>query len=421
MGNLNLLKILNEKKDEEDRDIKVHPLAYKNHAFKYLYCFGLGVLAMGNMKAITETKQHFDNLLENIMLNPNYKDKIIIDINNYFDYKIDDVFEILDTKEKQYTFTADLFKLSCATLWAQEYCDKVTDIYMSVFGFSNEERRFFYDFMHAAYKYNIKLASRLYSDFEAKGYSVSYKLLKYMCGGFQLKEKYQDIILNNGMKRIIDKPTQIHGNILVCNGSSLVIEGADIKISGSVTVDGGRIRIHNSNIQVEECDNLFLLQVKNSALVSVEDSTVECNLKCAFLKQEQGYLTINNTKILHTANARSVDFSGKEFTINGSEFSDSMAGSIILTKEAAMQIDDCRFFHCEEENGGAIYADTLYDVSISNCTFRSCHSKYLGGAVYFAYKKYNQVVYASDFIKCTPADSIILNAYKEEENQFIQG
>ena len=43
-----LLDLLKEKKKETK--VGIHPFASEEDSFKYLYCFGLGVLAAGNDK-----------------------------------------------------------------------------------------------------------------------------------------------------------------------------------------------------------------------------------------------------------------------------------------------------------------------------------------------------------------------------------
>lgn len=410
---MDLLNFLKMKK----REINTysHPFAYTDSTFKYLYCFGLGVLALGHMKAITETKKSFEELLENIRLQPSHWDKIIIDINNNFDYKINEVFKALDTKEKQYAFTGDLIKLSNTTLWAQVYCENVMNSFMSVFKMSKEESKFLEDFIGLSQKNNMTEAIKLYREFIKSGYHISYELLNYLSGSFVVEETFDNLILEQGETLVIDKPTFIHGHIIVRNGSSLILDGADVKINGSIYVDSGRISIQRTNLIVEDTTEKVVIKVNHSAVVKIEDSEFDCNFKCGLIHQESGFLIINNSKIIHTKNERAICFSGKNLTMNGTSVEDALHGGIEILNRASANIDDCNFYHCEAEQGGALFCDSLYDTRISNCKFSGCNAKYLGGAVYFSYKKYGQVLYECEYLKCNPKDSIVFNEIQLDE------
>lgn len=411
---MDLIGFLREKKSELNSE--EHPFAYTDSTFKYIYCFGLGVLSYGNMKAINETKVYFDLILNNIRLHQNDKNRIIIDINNNFDYKINSVFDALDTKEKQYTFATDLFMLSGNTLWSQSYCEQVRDIYLNIFKFTHYEKDFFEQFCNKAKKKEIDNARLIYEEFMKNGYTVSYQLLKYMYPDFLLEEKFGDILLENGEQLIIDKPTKIVGNIIVKNGASLLIKSEKVKIEGSIRVDEGRIEIKKSNIQVLSCKNMSFLEISNSALVIIEDSIIDCNFNCGLLKQQDGYLVINHSQLLHTKNEYAILFSGKHLQVNGTTMEDCLGGGIKVIEEAILNIDDCEFYNCVSQHGGGIYSDSLYEASITNTKFKNCKAKYIGGAIYFAYKKYGQDVYYCQFIDCLPEASNTFNCYKEMYN-----
>lgn len=406
---VDLLGFLKDKVNEDRYE--VHPYAYMNNTFKYLYCFGLGVLSCGHMKAMTETTKDFRLLLERIRLHKNYHEKIIVDINNNFNYKINDVFAILDTKDKQYTFLADLFKLSAHSLWSMSYCEQVRDVYMNIFELEKEERVFFEEFMNASEKKNIELARKRYEEFQKKGYIVRYQLLKYMYPEFLLEEKYTDILLENGEHFLIDKQATIHGNIVVTNGSSLEIDGSIFKINGSITVDGARIRIKKSDLFVLSSTKNNLINITNSAVVIIDDCTIDCNYNCGIVEQNCGQLLINNSKLLHTDKEYAILFSGQSLMMNGVTMENCLCGGIRIFQEATWYIDDCRFYHMFAQHGGAIFSDSLYDGTVSNSNFIDCKAKYIGGAIYFNYKKYGQSIFGCEFKKCMPFDSIIFNDY----------
>jgi hypothetical protein len=409
---MDILGFLSEK--TIDTNQVTHPFAYKDNKFKYLYCFGLGVMSYGHMKAITETKETFSKILTSIKLPTAYQDKIIVDINNNFDYKINDVFSILDTKEKQYTFTADLLMLSNKTLWAQEYCEKVRINYWSIFKFSSEEKRFFLNYTMAAARKDMAEAVHLYHEFIKEGYRISYTLLKYISEDILLEESYENIHLNAGEKFIIDKPSIIKGDVYIANGAALVVKHTQVKINGSITVDGGRLVINGVRMMVVESSKDTLITINNTARVCIDNLEIDCNFKCGFITQRLGRLIINNSIISHTDKVRAIEFEGAKLVMNGTTLEDCLRGGVQVNRDGILNIDDCEFYNCKADHGGAIFTDSLYDSTISNSRFTNCVGNYLGGAIYFAYQKYGQFVYRCEYDRCLPEDSIVFNQYEEE-------
>lgn len=380
--------------------------------FRYLYCFGLGVLACGSMKALTEIRKYLDLTVDSMLLHSNYKDKIIVDINNNFDYKINDVFEVLNNKEKQYCFTADLYKIGNQSLWAQSFCEGIIETYLQVFGFTKEERRFFKEFIEFAERQEKERAMEQYQLFLNEGYQISYKLIQYMYPDFLMEEVLENLILEKGSKRILDKPTVIKGNLIVRNGASLIIDGAVIKIEGAFFVQNGKINIKNSEIICTGCKEEYIFQLRDTSSVQIEDTKIDANFFAGIIKQDSGYLVLNNNTLQNSRNKRAINFAGKSLVMNGVTLQDCLDGGICNLADSEVSIDDCSFYHCVAEQGGAIYSDSFENVSISNCSFVNCSAKYIGGAVYFTYKKFGQNVNNCSLQKCIPEDSCIFNAYE---------
>ena len=63
---MDVLSYLKSRQNELER--VNHPFAQKDENFRYLYSYGIAVLALGNMKAITEIKDVFDYFLANLIL-----------------------------------------------------------------------------------------------------------------------------------------------------------------------------------------------------------------------------------------------------------------------------------------------------------------------------------------------------------------
>ncbi|BCN30251.1 right-handed parallel beta-helix repeat-containing protein [Anaeromicropila herbilytica] len=413
---MDLFGFLKEKKTEEN--IIIHPFVHTEHTFKYLYCFGIGVLTCGHMKAMTELKEPFSKMLQNIDLSENYGDRIIIDINNNFDYKINDVFRILDTKERQYTFAADLFLLSSTASWSKSYCHNVIEVYMNIFKFSKEERDFFEQFALASKKNQLEQARVIYQIFIQNGYTISYKLLQYMCYNFELKEQLGDIVLEKGESFVIDKPTVMNGNIFVRNGSKLTIDGGELKINGYIFVDGGKLEIHDAKIQVTNCSSNTLIKATNIAMITILGTTIDCNSKCGVILQDAGHLVIRDSKLKNTKLSAGIEFKGKSITLEDSTLEDCVNGGMIVIEEAIMKVSNSTFYNCEADHGGAIFFDSLYDGLINSCVFKNCRAKYIAGAVYFANKKYGQEIINCEFSQYSPENSAIENVYLERDNTF---
>lgn len=411
---MDLLGFLKEKKGELSP--VTHPYTYSDSTFKYLYCFGIGVMTLGHMKAISEMEDRFMTFLEMIKLNPTDRNRIIIDINNNFDYKITEVFKILDTKEKQYTFLSDLLKLSNGTLWSQSYCEEVINSYISVFGLDTLERNFINDFILLSRRKQTGEAIQRYRDFNQAGYEISYMLLKYMSGDLLIEETFTDLVIEHGETIVLDKPTLLNGTILVRNGSSLMIENAQVKINGTIIIDGGRIRMRHTNLFVTGTTDKSVIKVVESTQVLIEDSIIDCNFKGGFIQQAKGCLRIDNSRIMHTKNERAIVITGNYLILNGTNIEDALDGGLSIQNDTTSTIDDCNFYHCEAEHGAAIYSNAVYDTKISNSSFRNCVAKYLGGSVYFLTKKYGQELYGCHFVKCLPKDSNVFNDYQSKNN-----
>ncbi|HEX3022347.1 MAG TPA: right-handed parallel beta-helix repeat-containing protein [Lachnospiraceae bacterium] len=132
------------------------------------------------------------------------------------------------------------------------------------------------------------------------------------------------------------------------------------------------------------------------------------------MNQRLGRLIINNSIISHTDKVRAIEFEGAKLVINGTTLEDCLRGGVQVNRDGMLNIDDCEFYNCKADHGGAIFTDSLYDSTISNSRFTNCVGNYLGGAIYFAYQKYGQFVYRCEYDRCLPDDSILFNQYEEE-------
>lgn len=411
---MDILQYLKGKKEQTEGRVQ-HPIAKRNSNFKYHYCLGLGVMAMGNMKAITETKEYFEDLICRIELPHEDYTNIISDINNYFDSKLKDILDNLVSKQDKYQFLVDLYLIYEKTLWAQSYCKQVMTNYEQMMELTRAEITFFSTFYNLAHKKQLQEARRCYEDFKSEGYEVSYQTLIYMFPEFSLEETYeQDVVIETGKTLLLDKPVTIRGNVVIQNGASFLVRGALLNLEGSIIVDGGRIVIRHSKVVAKGKARDFLVRIHHTAVVAVENSYVDCMGICGFLHQEKGQLSLTDTRILHTARQRAVVFSGNVASIRDVSFNTCGNGALDIQNLAKAVVQSCIFIHCSENYGGAVYSESLENVKIIDCEFQNCQAKYIGAAIYFKYEKFGQIVKDCHLNGCEPQDTAIFNSYADD-------
>ena len=391
-----------------------HPLSGRSVAFRYLYSFGVGILALGSMKSITDLQEQYEYFLECIALPREQRDRILPDLNNRFEFRLTECMKILRTKEVQYCFMTDLYKLYNLAMWSLEYCTQVIENFVQIFHMSENEIEFFQSFNRAAVQRNLEEARRIYRRFQQEGLDISYETLQYFYPGFEESDTYSDVVVELGKTLIIDKPTVIQGNIRVERGGSLLFRRAEVRMSGSIFVDGGRIQMQNTKILVEECDAPVFLSIKDAAVVRVENSAIDCNFCCGFLRQNSGRLFITESEFSHSDGRRMISFSGIDARILHSSFIQGRKGFLKLSGSARLEMMQCDFLDCYEEYGGSIYSDSVDDVVIQECSFRNCRAKYLGAAIYFKYQKLGQVVKDCVHRMCVPEESQVFNSYSDD-------
>ena len=215
--------------------------------------------------------------------------------------------------------------------------------------------------------------------------------------------------IRDGETVILDYPVVIQGDIEVDKGGRLLIHGADIHMNGRVIVHGGRFVADHGHIEVVGCSAAYWLTIEESSVVTLTDTTVNCQEHCGMLHQTTGYLLIRECWICHTAGARAISFEGDAMKLADTHFCYGQGGMLSIEDAASAEIVDCTFKHAQAEYGGAVYADTIHDVLLRRCSFESCHAKYLAAAVYFKYQKLGQRIEECSCRDCTPQEHPFFN------------
>ena len=390
-------------------DTRHHPFWKKNRDFKYIYCFGIGVMSMGHMKSITETQQEFERLLRCIRLEQEDREQIFYDINNSFEQRIEEVFSHVRTKEEQYCFVLDLYQILGITSWAKPYCSQVLENYLQIFQLSAMERIFFQEFAKAKQEQDLEGARKAYQCLAEEGYCVRYDFLTWFYPEFSMEERYQDVVVPAGKTVLLDKPTRIIGNVFVERGGSLLIHGASLQMQGCVFVQGGRIQIDHGDIQVLSGRGTYWLNLEDTAVVTITDTVIDCHGCCGVLQQNTGLLLMEDSWFRNTAYQRAVTFSGQSICVKHTRFWDGGCGGIALKGAAHARLSKCEFKNVSAEYGGAVYSETIEDVLLEQSSFVNCRAKYLGSAVYFKHQKLGQNIKECRCSECVPEDSAFFN------------
>lgn len=412
MEEFDVLGYLKKRQNELER--VNHPFVKRSPDFRYLYAYGVGVLAIGSMKSMSELQERYAYFLECIALPKKQREMLIVDINQHFEFRLTETLKILKTKEVQYCFLADLYLLSNPAVWSAEYCRKVIENFMQIFHTSEPEIRFFQEFNDAVLKADMEKARECYHHFREQGFEIPYRILQYFFRDFTDEDAFSDITVLPGKTVYLDKPTQINGDVIVERGGSLLLDGADVLINGRIVVNGGRISLRNTKLKAGTLSDDILLTVREAAVVRMMNSTIDCNGQCGFLEQDTGRLLVEEVEFLHAKKRRMITFSGNFAQFVRSSFSEGEAGFIYASGSAQMKLVQCDFYKADAEYGAALLSDSIDNMIIQECSFRSCSAKYLGAAIYFKYQKLGQVVKDCVCRQCYPEENAVFNAYEDD-------
>ena len=98
-------------REENKGSLVPHPMRERSAAYRYRYCFGLGVLAMGNMRAITELQPYYERLLRQLLPDQDQYARIITDINNDLERHLELVRQTVCDRVDQCCFLMDIYKM----------------------------------------------------------------------------------------------------------------------------------------------------------------------------------------------------------------------------------------------------------------------------------------------------------------------
>lgn len=375
---------------EDQTKIYNHPMLLWDETDKYVYCFAIGVMAMGDMRAITELRTVYEQLIDELELPLSRQQQVIIDINSYLETRLNEVRTVICTKKRQYCLLLDLYRLMDKSVWAREYCQKIIENYIAVFQFDAEEVRFLTQMQEAMASCNEEQVRQAYRLFTQQGYEIPYAVMKYFFPTFHLQHIIQNMQIKDGDLALFEGEVFIEGDVLVEAGGTLCFRDAEVTIQGRICLQGGRLRIEHAKVYAGQCRDLYLLQVVSTSVVIVDRSMIDLQNNCGFVRQFAGRLILKDSMLCHSGQTAMIRFAGASMVVKRCEFLDGKMGLLFLESAADVRIEQSSFTNGTAEYGGAVYSESIGSVELLQCNFWTCKAKYLGDAVYFKYYKLGQ-------------------------------
>lgn len=413
---MDILETLQQKR--EVNRMQRHPLSSLSLHERYLYCFGLAVMAKGNMKTIRELAAPFEKVCNTIGISRESSEEMIVDINNHFEQSLDCLVQMLSIERRlSNCFLIDLLKLKEYSDWGKWYCEEVIQQFCYILKLGEETRHFMERFLQERSNGDSDVAHKLVEQYEKNGNSVDYELLRYMNEEYREQRHYSKLILDQGGCVRIESPTQVDSDIVVTKGTKLYISNTTLSVGGSIRIDGGRVEICNSLLEAvgESRQKQYFLTAQEQHTLSIEDTTVDAHCLCPILRQMDGSLQMKNSLLCNVRGDYAVHFLGEKLNLEEVTLKDCSGGGIKIGEDTDVELLHCQFENCRAEHGGAIHCSSREGVHIRECEFHNCRAKFLGAALYFRYKRYGQQVLGCRFLGCVPEQGQVFNAYELKE------
>ena len=400
-------------REENKGSLVPHPMRERSAAYRYRYCFGLGVLAMGNMRAITELQPYYERLLRQLLPDQDQYAQIITDINNDLERHLELVRQTVCDRVDQCCFLMDIYKMCLMAVWSVDYCQAIFDQYVIMFQISKREREFICAFGEAAAKQDQTLAAEQYERYEQLGGCMPFAVLRYIYPDFLWKQTRKGFTVHTGETIYLHGKQIIDGDILVETGATLWCEEAEITMDGAIRVQGGRVHFQNCEICVENCSQKYFITMTAGSSIMLTATVLDCQSLCGGIYQQKGSLLVKDSRLCRSARVPLVHFAGEYAEFQNTGLQNGLDGLLVFEDPAKVYIHDCRFVNGTRDYGGAIYSETFGSVRIRQCQFVECHAKYLGEAVYFQNYRCEQTISGCEVISDQNVQEAFFQNYKE--------
>lgn len=400
-------------REENKGSLVSHPMRERSAAYRYRYCFGLGVLAMGNMRAIMELQPYYERLLRQLLPDQDQYAQIITDINNDLERHLELVRQTVCDRVDQCCFLLDIYKMCLMAVWSVDYCQAIFDQYVIMFQISKREREFICAFGEAAAKQDQTLAAEQYERYEQLGGCMPFAVLRYIYPDFLWKQTRKGFTVHTGETIYLHGKQIIDGDILVETGATLWCEEAEITMDGAIRVQGGRVHFQNCEICVENCSQKYFITMTAGSSIMLTATVLDCQSLCGGIYQQKGSLLVKDSRLCRSARVPLVHFAGEYAEFQNTGLQNGLDGLLVFEDPAKVYIHDCRFVNGTRDYGGAIYSETFGSVRIRQCQFVECHVKYLGAAVYFQNYRCEQTISGCEVISDQNVQEAFFQNYKE--------
>ena len=391
-------------REENKGSLVSHPMRERSAAYRYRYCFGLGVLAMGNMRAIMELQPYYERLLRQLLPDQDQYAQIITDINDDLERHLELVRQTVCDRVDQCCFLLDIYKMCLMAVWSVDYCQAIFDQYAIMFQISKREREFICAFGEAAAKQDQTLAAEQYERYEQ---------LRYIYPDFLWKQTRKGFTVHTGETIYLHGKQIIDGDILVETGATLWCEEAEITMDGAIRVQGGRVHFQNCEICVENCSQKYFITMTVGSSIMLTATVLDCQSLCGAIYQQKGSLLVKDSRLCRSARVPLVHFAGEYAEFQNTGLQNGLEGLLVFEDPAKVYIHNCRFVNGTRDYGGAIYSETFGSVRIRQCQFVECHAKYLGAAVYFQNYRCEQTISGCEVISDQNVQEAFFQNYKE--------
>lgn len=400
-------------REENKGSLVSHPMRERSAAYRYRYCFGLGVLAMGNMRAIMELQPYYERLLRQLLPDQDQYAQIITDINNDLERHLELVRQTVCDRVDQCCFLLDIYKMCLMAVWSVDYCQAIFDQYVIMFQISKREREFICAFGEAVAKQDQTLAAEQYEQYEQLGGCMPFAVLRYIYPDFLWKQTQKGFTVHTGETIYLHGKQIIDGDILVESGATLWCEEAEITMDGAIRVQGGRVHFQNCEICVENCSQKYFITMTAGSSIMLTATVLDCQSLCGAIYQQKGSLLVKDSRLCRSARVPLVHFAGEYAEFQNTGLQSGLEGLLVFEDPAKVYIHNCRFANGTRDYGGAIYSETFGSVRIRQCRFVECHAKYLGAAVYFQNYRCEQTISGCEVISNQNVQEAFFQNYKE--------
>lgn len=344
-------------REENKGSLVSHPMRERSAAYRYRYCFGLGVLAMGNMRAIMELQPYYERLLRQLLPDQDQYAQIITDINNDLERHLELVRQTVCDRVDQCCFLLDIYKMCLMAVWSVDYCQAIFDQYAIMFQISKREREFICAFGEAAAKQDQTLAAEQYERYEQLGGCMPFAVMRYIYPDFLWKQTRKGFTVHTGETIYLHGKQIIDGDILVETGATLWCEEAEITMDGAIRVQGGRVHFQNCEICVENCSQKYFITMTAGSSIMLTATVLDCQSLCGAIYQQKGSLLVKDSRLCRSARVPLVHFAGEYAEFQNTGLQNGLDGLLVFEDPAKVYIHDCRFVNGTRDYGGAIYSE----------------------------------------------------------------